>query len=220
MKKILHIIPAIIIVVTMFCRTGTAEPDGLAISAKAGTLGLGGELIANIAPSLNARVGGNILSFGIDAKASDIDYKFGIDMRSFTALLDWHLFNNSFRISGGILVNQNEASMTATPSNSVMIGGNPYTPAEIGTLSGELTYDKEIAPYIGIGWGNPFDSKGKFGFMLDLGVAFTGSPGISLSASNPAVSPADLEAERADIENELHKYNFYPVLSLCLYYRF
>jgi hypothetical protein len=210
----------LVVLILSFYQSGYAELGGFAISGKAGTLGLGGELTANIAPNFNARFGANALGLDINAKASGVEYDFDIDFLSFSAMLDWHIFSNSFRVSAGVLVNKNEASMTATPSLPVNIGGVIYTPDKVGTLSGELTYDSEIAPYLGIGWGNPFESKSRFGLMFDLGVIYIGSPNISLSASNPAVSAADLRAEESDIEDELHGFKFYPVLSLGLYYRF
>lgn len=199
------------------------DSPGLAIAAKTGTLGVGGEVTARLAPNVNARAGVNTFNLSFDATEDDIAYNFGVDFLSFSALLDWYIFNNSFRISGGVIVNQNELGATARPAGSYTIGGMTYTPAEVGTLSGAITFD-DVAPYVGIGWGNPFSRKKRMGLCCDIGVAYTGSPHVALAATgllkdDPGFQ-TELENERRSFENEIKDYQFYPVLALWLYFRF
>jgi hypothetical protein len=64
----------------------------------------------------------------------------------------------------------------------------------------------------------------KWGFYCDFGVAFTESPDVSLAANgtlaaNPAFQ-ANLAQERQKIEDDLEPFEFYPVLSLGIFYRF
>jgi hypothetical protein len=83
---------------------------------------------------------------------------------------------------------------------------------------------RAVAPYIGIGWGNALDEAGHWGLATDLGVAFTGSPDMDLSATGPiAADPtfqARLAEEEKDIQDELDIFKVYPVLSISLFYRF
>lgn len=81
-----------------------------------------------------------------------------------------------------------------------------------------------MAPYVGIGWGNAFGRSRRWGFVTDLGVAFTGSPDVALSATGTLASDpgfrADLAREEADLEDDLEDFKIYPVFSANLYFRF
>ncbi len=202
---------------------GCADSGGLAIMGKGGTLGLGGELATRIASDINARVGLNTFDYDFDKEFDNVEYDVGLDFSSFSALVDWHVFGGSFRITAGLLSLDHELDLDATPTVSQEIGGIIYTPTEIGTLSGNVEIDG-VAPYIGIGWGNPLDHNRRWGFYCDLGVAFTDSPDVSLSASGTRASDptfqASLSKERDQIEDDLAPFELYPVLSLGLYFRF
>lgn len=223
MREKSHAILLLVASVLLFCGAGCADSGGLAISGKAGTLGFGGELTTAVTSNVNARVGLNTLDFDYDDEFDNVEYDVGLDFTSFSALVDWHVFNDSFRITAGLLSLDHELALDATPSTSQDIGGATYTPAEIGTLSGDVEIDG-VAPYIGIGWGDPMDPDKRWGFYIDLGVAFTESPDVSLAASGTLASDptfqANLARERQEIEDDLEPFKFYPVLSLGLYFRF
>jgi len=202
---------------------GCADSGGLAIAGKASTLGLGGELTTGITPNVNARVGINALDVDFDEEFDDIEYDAGVDFSSVSALVDWHIFNDNFRISGGVISMDHKIDIDATPTGPEDIGGVPYNAAEIGTLSGDIEVD-DLAPYVGIGWGDPMDPGKRWGFYCDFGVAFTNAPDVDLSANGTkAADPAfqaNLAKERKDIEDDVDIIKFYPVLSIGLYYRF
>jgi len=213
----------LILLVLVLSGAGCADSGGLAISGKAGTLGLGGELTTGIASNVNARVGLNTLDFDYDDEFDDVEYDVDMGFSSLSALVDWHVFGGSFRVTGGLLSMDHEFDLDATPTTSQDIGGTSYLPSEIGTLSGDAEIDG-VAPYLGIGWGNPMDPDRRWGFYCDLGVAFTDSPDVSLAAngtlaSDPAFQ-ANLARERQEIEDDLEPFQFYPVISLGLYFRF
>ncbi len=202
-----------------------AGSGGLAVAPKVSTLGLGGEVIVGIAKDLNLRGGGNWLDADYDHTFSDVDYEMQIDLLSYALMADWHCFGGSFRITGGVLYNKNKAALLGTPSEATIeIGGIDYPVADVGTLSGKVSSDKEIAPYVGIGWGNALDSKGRIGLMVDLGVVYTDSPTIALAASGPLASdPAfqdSLAREQRDLQDDADEFKWYPVLGVSLYFRF
>jgi hypothetical protein len=208
---------------SLSCGAAYADTGRFAISPGVTTSGPGAELITKLTSNINFRFGVHGLSLDLDGTESDIDYDFEADLLCFSGLIDWHVFGNSFRITGGIVVNESEVDLEAEPAATLEIGDTTYTAAQIASLTGNLGFDN-IAPYVGIGWGNPFTSKKRWGFMFDLGVAFTGPADLDLSASGPlAEDPtflANLERERQDVEDDLDNFKFFPVLALRFFYRF
>ncbi|MFH1716381.1 MAG: hypothetical protein ABIF19_03450 [Planctomycetota bacterium] len=223
MEKKLSAILLLVLSVLLCCGSGCADSGGLAIAGKASTLGFGGELTTGISSNVNARVGINMLDLNFDDEFEDIEYDAGLDFSSFSALVDWYLFNSGFRVTGGLIAMDHEISLDATPTVSEEIGGVTYTAAEIGTLSGDIEVD-DLAPYVGIGWGDAMDPGRRWGFYCDFGVAFTNSPDVELSANGTLASNAAFQAnlakERKDIEDDLEPFRFYPVISVGLFYRF
>jgi hypothetical protein len=143
-----------------------------------------------------------------------------LDFSSFSALVDWYVFDGSFRISGGIVSMDHKANLDATgvAGETEEIGDNDYDWADIGTLFGSVEIDN-VAPYVGIGWGNTLGRNRRWGFYTDLGIAFSGSLDAKLSATG-TVLPADLAKEEDEIQDELDAFKFYPVLSMGLFIRF
>ena len=213
----------LVLVVLLCYATGCADTGQWAISAKGGTLGLGGELTHRIATDINTRVGFNMLDYSFDDDVAGIDYDFGLHLRSFSALVDWHIFDGPFRITGGVLPMNNEFDLEAFVNQNITIGDNIYTAAEAGTLSGRVDI-QGLAPYIGIGWGNPVGRGRRWGFYSDIGVAFASAPDVVLRSNGTmAGDPTfqiDLAKEERDIEDDLDDLEIYPVLSLGLYIRF
>ena len=213
----------LVLVMVLCYGAGCADTGQWAISAKGGTLGLGGELTHRIATDINTRVGFNMLDYSFDDDVAGIDYDFGLHLRSFSALVDWHIFDGPFRITGGILSMNNELDLDTVFNQSVTIGDTTYTATEVGTLSGKMDLDG-VAPYIGIGWGNPVGRGRRWGFYSDFGIAFGNSPDVVLHATGTRAGDptfqADLAEEARDIEDDLDFLEFYPVMTAGLYFRF
>ncbi|MFQ5680546.1 MAG: hypothetical protein ACE5GG_00605 [Candidatus Omnitrophota bacterium] len=194
-----------------------------ALSLKAGTLGGGAEGVLRLTRNINARLGVNAFQYTYSGTESDVKYDLDLNLLSFSGLVDWFPFSGSFHLSGGALVNRNKLDLTAQSAASYIIGNTTYTSAQLGTLTGELDF-KELAPYAGIGWGNPFGREGRWTFVLDLGVMFQGAPNVSLSAdgslSGNAAFQADLAREEENLEDEIGNFEFYPVASFGITYRF
>jgi hypothetical protein len=202
---------------------GCTDSGQWAIGAKGGTLGFGGELTKKVATDINTRVGFNMLDYSFDVDVSDIEYDFGLHLRSLSALVDWHIFDGPFRITGGVLSMNNEFDLKALVNQSVTIGDNTYTAVEAGRLSGRVDIEG-LVPYIGIGWGNPVGRGRRWGFYSDIGIAFAGSPDVVLRStgtlSGDPTFQADLAKEERDIQDDLDDLEIYPVLTSGLYIRF
>lgn len=120
------------------------------------------------------------------------------------------------------MYNDNVLHLKARFTENQEIGGTTYTPGEIGTLSGEVGFEKSV-PYAGIGWGNAARGRG-LGFSLEIGAMFQGSPEVSLRgdgglAGDPAFED-DLRREEEEAEEDLEDFKIYPVVSLGLSYHF
>jgi len=197
---------------------GVANADGFGIGVKAGTLGYGVEGTFALSERVNLRAGLNDYSLSYDESEGGILYNGKLELGTVAVLFDWHPFAGTFRLSAGLMKNDNAIKLTATPTTNQTIGGNPYTPAEIGTLSGDVSF-KSTAPYLGIGWGNA-SRNGRFGGSFEIGAMFQGSPKVSLSASGGAVSQVDLTSEAQEAQADLDDFKIYPVISLGLSFRF
>jgi hypothetical protein len=203
-------------------RAGAAL-DEWALGFKSGTLGIGGELTTNLLPDVNLSAAVQWLAFDFDLEIDDVEYDVDVEFFNPLVKLDWYPFAGDFRICAGVLFNGSDVDLEATSAEPVEIGNTIYLPQEIGSIRGESDFD-EIAPYVGIGFGNPLARDRGWGVTADFGVAFIGSPNVDLTITGPfAGNPlllADLAEEEEEIEDELDKYRFYPVLALTLYYRF
>lgn len=225
MKKGIFCILLISMFFLFIIGTGCQDSGNVAVTGKIGTMGPGGDLTLGLATDINARVGINMLDYDWnDREYDDIEYDLDIDFRSVSGLLDWHIFDDSFRITGGIYSINHDIRMDARPERLVQIGSVLYTPTEVGTLIGKVDYDG-LSPYIGVGWGNPMQSRRRWGFTCDLGVVFMDSPDVTLCSrggtlSNNAVFLAELEKERRDIEDDWDSLKYYPVISVGLFIRF
>lgn len=204
--------------------TGCQDSGTLAVSGKAGTTGLGGEVTVGLLTDLNARVGLNTMDFDVDEKFDDVEYELGVNFDSMSGLIDWYIFDDSFHLTGGVYSLNHEICLDATPTGSVEIGDITYSYSDAGMLRGKAEVDG-TSPYFGIGWGNPMQSNRRWGFTLDLGVIFTDSPDVTLNSYGGALSTdsaflAELEKERKKIEDDLDSIKFYPVATLGLFIRF
>ncbi len=217
MKKSLFLLAALL--------PGAAAAEGIALTGKVGTLGLGAELTAHMTETANLRFGINAYNLYSSETESGVDYDAKFRLQSASLIGDLFPIQDSiFRISAGLFYNNNRLEMTAKPTGSgtYEINGNNYSAATIGTLTGRLTFNK-AAPYLGVGWGNAFAKQSGWSFALDVGALYQGRPKFRLtsdSAACNAACQADLAAEQADAESDLRSYRWYPAISAGAAYRF
>lgn len=196
----------------------------VALGAKVGTLGLGGELTIGLGRYLNLRGGGSWAGFSLTRKIDDVDYEFDFDMLVFPVMLDIHPFDNNFRISGGVIFNSRaRAELTAAPDRDIKIGDNKYPSVIIGNLSGSIETGRRAAPYVGIGFGNAVGKDATLSFAFDLGVCFQ-TYDVFLTADGSAMDlprfKDDLRKEQEKIQEEVDDFKIYPVLAFGMAYYF
>lgn len=193
-----------------------------AISARAGTLGLGLEASALVTPNLGLRAGGNFFSYSFTKTESDVTFDADLDFKAVTALVDLYPSSGgSFHFTGGVTTAPARVDGRGQPTDGTYtFNDQEYTAAEVGTVLGTAEWP-DLMPYAGIGWGTAAKG-GAVGFVFDLGVAI-GKPTINLSASSAVPGSTleqDVEAEEAEIQREVNKYaKVYPVIQLGLIIR-
>jgi hypothetical protein len=191
--------------------------------------GVGADLDIGLTESLNLRLGYNWLGYDRELEDTDVTYDAELEVNSFSAMLDWHVFGGGFRLSAGAFSSGPTMAVVGTPTNGTYdIGDNTYTAAQIGDLRGEIEVGDSISPYFGIGYGNVAKGKSRVTFLFDLGVIYTDTPVVSLTARcGTGLSPTqcqqlqnDVQKEIAEIEEDAKDFEFYPVINIGIGIRF
>jgi hypothetical protein len=179
----------------------TSHAAGLGV--RAGTTGLGADFGWGIVPTLGGRVGFSAGKFSTDVDTSEVNYDAKAKLSSLNAFLDWSPLG-PFRITAGVIANNNKVDLTGTPRDATFAGT---------TVSGTVEPEHSVSPYLGVGYGNVW-TKG-VNFYFDLGVIFQGSPKVSLNCA-PAGSPQcnQVAAEERRVQDELNRFKYYPVLNI------
>lgn len=196
----------------------TAAEAQVALAGRASTLGIGAELSVRAGRNVGFRLGGNYLQFTRDESIDGINYHITPHFENGTAILDLHPFGGAFHLSGGVVLNYNEGELVATLAQNLEIGGQTYTPQEVGSLTGTVTFNR-TAPYFGIG----FAGRSRVALLLDLGVGITGKPRVELLGETNLTGAAkdefdaNVDQERTEVQAEIDKrkyLKYHPVLSL------
>ncbi len=211
------------VLLSAFAVTGTAVADhNFGVGVKAGTLGIGVEGTWRPLPYIDLRVGANQYDYEDSGLYGGVNYdaEFNLDNYYVTGNLRFPL--SPFRLSGGLYSNGNEFNAVSGDNGAIIfIGGDPYPADAVGTLSAGAAFDS-TSPYVGVGF--DFTVLGKVGLILDFGMLWQGSPQVSMSADGPLAGipmfEASLDAERAELEDQLSDYKAWPVVSLGFVFNF
>jgi hypothetical protein len=161
----------------------------LALSAKVGSTGPAADLTWGWSRELHGR-------FSISYEPQ-LDRKDDNPIRATgSLLLDWHPSGGSFRLSGGLAYLRREFQ-----------DGSPYGPT-VGS--------NELAPYFGIGWGNPFRAGSRWKFVVDLG-AFHGGGIVYSSGSDSSRASTSSASESSNLRVTA---SWSPVIASGVSFRF
>lgn len=202
------------------------QPLGLGVSTRIGTLGIGVDVAKSLTSQINGRLGFNFGSIKINRTDSGINYDSQLNLSSLQLLGDYYPFSNSnFRVTGGLVAQNNRFAVTSKPNadGNYTIDNQSFPASSVGTLNGEFKSTNSIAPYIGIGIGQPATEG--LAFNADLGLMFTGAPQVTLNASNPnfnsnPITRARIDNKARQTEADLKGFNIYPVVSVGVSYGF
>ncbi len=211
MKKISYVL---ILAGLAFIPSRVHAQAGIAIHV--GTLGVGADIATSFGTRIGLRSGFNFFPTDVDYTVSGIPYQIDFASPTFTAMLDLYLLG-PLRLSGGIVYTTDDIVLAGEITAPVTINATIYSPAEVGVITGTILTN-ELSPYAGIGLGNI--ARSRFGFFLDLGVAFHGTPLFTLETVGGSVSQIDLDAEAQSIQDDLTKIIVYPVATIGFYIGF
>jgi hypothetical protein len=199
-----------------------ADRPGFSVGVAAGTTGIGVDVIFSPNKHLDVRMNASYFSLSRAVDSDGISYDGTLTPESYSILADVYPFDFGMRVTGGMMVNRNVIKLNAKPSGPTQVGNSTYQPSDIGELNGAVTF-RDVAPYVGLGYTTGRDRRG-WGFMSDVGVMFSGSPRIGLAASGPVANvpgfAADLERERAEVEDDIKFVKYYPVIRFGAVYHF
>src|SRR5262245_11997286 len=190
---------------------GAAQAGGAGV--RIGTTGVGADIGWDIAPTLGGRIGLSGGSISRDFSTDDVSYDGKLKLANANLFLDWSPLG-PFRITAGVIPNNNKVDLTGTPNDAVLAASGV-------TLSGNVKPGNTWAPYLGVGYGNVW-TKG-VNFYFDLGVMFMGSPKVTLQANcvpgavgaaQCAALQGSVEAERQRVEDKVKKFEYYPVANI------
>ncbi|WP_319548790.1 hypothetical protein [Desulfogranum marinum] len=221
----------------IFSQASAGEQGNIGVGVKAGTLGIGAEVDLGLNEILHLRGGANYLQFSFDSTVSNIDYEMEPEFKNASLLLDVYPFSGSFRITGGVFINNNEIALTGSPREEFW--GDSTIPSNYSSvvdplkdsikLNGTVEFNT-FAPYVGIGWNSNVEQERGWGVSFEMGVLFQGAPTVSsltLAAAPPLDAYTDnpiilqaLEHEKKAIEEDLDNFQYYPVASLMFHYTF
>lgn len=199
-----------------------ARAVNVGVSAGVGTLGAGLTMTFGVTERFNARVGFGNFSDDVEFDEGDFQYEGDATLGGTYGLVDFHPTGGGFRVSAGLVLNNNELTGDAAATGPVEIGGTLYPAAAVGTLSASTEVD-DVAPYLGIGWGNGASGERGFMFSVDLGVMFQGDVAFNLESSTGLVDQDDLDREAealADEVNEAVNTDAFPVIAVGVGYTF
>lgn len=217
-----------------------------AISAELSSTGIGFDYIYGLSSNFHARasINGAKVSFDFEGdnnngvQGDELQYEGDLDLFTLGGMVDWYPAAGNFRVSLGLFYNDNNLNGSArceSESGTCEFGDNEdaFDRRQLGTVEADVEFNP-VAPYIGIGYGNPLDQAG-WGFSGDVGVLFQGSPDVELRSRGDcnvvaagfttplectAQRDAALEEEEREIENDVESLQVYPVINIAVTYRF
>ena len=201
-------------------------PADTSLGIRGGTLGGGGELSYALSQRAALRLNADGYNRTQSKTHDNIDYDMKLKLQTASLMGDWFPFANNFRISLGAMFNGNKFSLKGLPTGGTYtINGTTYNASDVGSFDAQVDFNK-AAPYFGIGYGRPINSG--LSLIFDLGVMSQGSPKSKINVTcGPATPPAtctslqnDAAAEQSKLDESLHSFKYYPVISLGLAYTF
>lgn len=201
-----------------------AAAQDVAAGLNIGTPGVGVQIAANLSDLFVVRGAVDGLSLSRDEDYSDVAYNGKAKLLTGGLFADLHAGGGALFVSGGAYVGKRRIDLRAQPTASVDIGGQTFTPAQVGRLDGEAKLSK-FQPFVGVGFDNTFVGERGWGFRALAGVSFSKRREVNLTASggtlsNDANFQTRLRAEEADARNDAKDFKYFPVLQVGVTRRF
>lgn len=210
----------------------------VAIGLKASTLGAGIEIATPLSRSFNLRGSFNYAVIYYPFDIDGINYTTDVNFRSGQIGVDWFPFHGGFHVSPGLLYFRNTLAGQANvpPGRRFTLNDTDYINSVDDPVSGtaSVNFSRNVAPVLTVGWGNLIPRSGRhFSVPFEIGAAYTGAGIMDIKLAgtactrdgcfNAATDPgtqANLKQELKDLNDEVRKFQLYPVISLGFAFRF
>lgn len=159
------------------------------------------------------------LSYNYEGNAEGVDVNANLKASSTGIFADWHPFEGSFRVVGGVTQNDIRAQLNAKGTGNATINGNTVNMA--GERYNTTVKLQETTPYLGIDYGHNPENKG-LGFFVDFGFLF-GKFDVKSETTlvaNGKATQADIDAQDAKARDSVSSIGAIPTIQLGLSYRF
>lgn len=187
-----------------------------AVGIKAGTTGIGLEVVNSLNNNFNARVNASFFAYGRSGEVEDDpNYNYDLDgsVKSFGAVVDYFPFNNWFKFTGGIYYHDFLVEGLIQPSEPYEVEGKVFQPERLGEITGQATYKSKIVPYLGLGVGNAVNQNNRVKVGFELGAMFTNNPNVDMQGKG-MIAPTANQADT--FEDAMYSFKLYPVLNISL----
>jgi len=186
----------------------------LTVGAEAGTTGAGVGANFRFSDHFGVGTAFDYFKYSYNGKIQDNNYNLHLRLMSEPLTLDLYPWkSSSFRVSAGLMFNQNR--LTGATTGTLNLNGVPFPGA---TANLEIK-QQPVDPYLALGGNLYFDKGHHFSLGGELGVVYTGDPKVNLTTTPPA-PPSDVQAEQAKIKRYAKDAEFWPVLKVSLNYSF
>ena len=201
-------------------------PSG--VRAEVGTTGYGGALVWTANPKVDVVLGynGGDISWSDDVEIDGSTYDLDMENNNVYVNAQIRPWANWFYMAAGAAYIDNDYDLDrrVEAGKGFTVNNNDFLAGDTGTkISGKMTYDNDIAPYVGIGFSPVINNR--WGVFGEIGAYYTGNPTVELRATGDAVSGTDVSlddavrAEANKIAND-DEYAWLPVAKLGLSFRF
>lgn len=196
-----------------------AEPVSVAVTA--GTGGAGVEIALHKligGGQIGVRAAAEGLSYSAHTTYDNIRYTGDLKLEDAGLYLEYQPSRAvGLAVVAGFQTSLRRLGLLGTPASSFVINGVTYTPAQVGTLNGEVRLTK-ATPYLGLSLRKHLTEH--LFLKADVGAAFGSQPKTTLTATGAGVSLLDLTAEAAKVSREASHFKTYPLVTLGLGYDF
>lgn len=195
----------------------SAVPSSSPAAELYGGLGTGGVEVGigeRVGGPLGLRMSGEFLRVSRDFESDDASYDTKLKFSSLGLYADYFAFGGGFRLTAGAVIGTRKASGNAVANNgSLSINGSSFPAA--GESVGAVAKFRDVAPFIGIGYGHHQPAKGS-GFYADLGVVIGKAeaqlfPSAGIAA---AAGQANIDAEQRKLQDNVNKLKAYPIIKI------
>jgi len=192
-----------------------------------------------MAYKINLRSSVNFLAFNEPFNIDGVNYDARLNLRSSETTVDWFpRGEGGFHVSPGILYANNTMSAPASvgPGQTFVLGTQSFINSVDDPVRGtsSVVYPHKFSPMLLIGYGNIIPRvRRHFTIPVELGVAYTGAPLISVALNGTACTTDGcvnfggnaqaqtfLKQEVHNLNEDLKRYPVFPILSLGFAYHF